>query len=97
MRFGNTSWMRINVDARGSSYKRKESNHMIVTFTERGDERSVTNDEIRALNYRRRRGSSNGGVPEIVDDLSIDEARHTYGINLLSIGTVDNCMKKKKR
>lgn len=43
---------------------------------ERGDERSTTNDEIRALNYRRRGGSSNG-VPKIVDgDLSIGEARH---------------------
>lgn len=56
--------------------REKELNQMIVTFMERGDERSATNDEIRALNYRRRGGSSNG-VPGIVDgDLSIGETRH---------------------
>lgn len=74
--------MRIGIDAHGGFYKRKESNRMIVTFMERGDERSGANDEIRALNYRRRRGNSNG-VPEIVDDLSIGKARHVYGFNLL--------------
>lgn len=57
-------------------YKGEELNQMIVTFMERGDERSAVNDEIRALNYRRRGGSSNG-VPGIVDgDLSIGETRH---------------------
>jgi len=45
--------MRIGIDARGSSYKRKELNQMIVTFMKRGNERSAINDETRALNYRR--------------------------------------------
>jgi len=51
--------MRIGIDVRGSFYKRTELNQMIVTFMERGDERSAINDEIRALNYCQRGGSSN--------------------------------------